>query len=324
MNQQNLSANSAINISENVICETSHLGIIKISGDDATEFLQGQFSNDVTLVNENTSQLNSYNSPKGRMYCSFQLCQKNSDYFMILPNDIMEMVSKRLRMFVMRAKVEIEDISQQWSSLGIAGKSLTGSSLNIPNEINATSQREDGMLIRLPGTVERVIAIGNNAFVETLKQPLVDSYKTADHTHWKRLDIHAGIPNIYHTTLENFVPQMVNLPLVNGVSFNKGCYPGQEVVARMHYLGKLKKRMYRITIDTQELPHPGDNIYESNTDNQQSVGEVVDAQFNSEGQVDSLAVIQVASAENNTLHLSKVHGPLIRIETLPYSFEQQK
>ena len=115
---------------------------------------------------------------------------------------------------------------------------------------------------------------------------------------------------------------MVNLQLVNGVSFTKGCYPGQEVVARMHYLGKLKKRMYRITIESNTLPDVGENIYIHDSENSQSVGQLVDAQPNDHGTIDALAVLQIAHAEGSDLRISSQEGAKLSVQTLPYAFQQ--
>jgi len=315
------SHNNNTKIHETVLCDTSHLGIIKIDGEDASAFLQGQFSNDVALVDESTTQLNSYNSPKGRMYASFRLCKIEDAYYLILPNELMEMISKRLRMFIMRSKVTLNDVSDSWSSFGLSGSDLDKCINNLPNRMDEISSIDDVYFIQVPGVERRYLCIGENEKINSAKTQLAKQLTHADSHHWQRLDIHAGLANIYSTTQEEFVAQMVNLQLVNGVSFTKGCYPGQEVVARMHYLGKLKKRMYRISIDTAELPGNGSNIYESGTENQQSVGQIVDAQINDKGGLDALAVLQIASAENQQLQLNSVDGPSIQVESLPYSYE---
>jgi len=316
-----LKQTTEIDINESVICDTSHLGIIKVSGEDTSTFLQGQFSNDINLLSETNSQLNSYNSAKGRMFASFRLFQKNEDYLLLLPREIIEPIIKRLRMFVMRSKVVLDDLSDNWKSIGLSGPAINKELTQVPENIDGVVH--DGLVsfIHIPGVNTRVLIVGPNDEIDKITNELNKKLTPTDANHWKRLDIHAGLPNIYSTTQESFVAQMVNLPLVNGVSFTKGCYPGQEVVARMHYLGKLKKRMYRIIIEDNTTPTPGENLYLGDNENSQSIGEIVDAQPNNTAGIDALAVIQVNAIEKGNIRLATQDGPTVNVGELPYSFE---
>ncbi len=317
MSETSIKETSEITIDENIICEIDHLGIIKITGEDALAFLHGQFSNDVKTLDNNQSQWNSYNNPKGRLFTTFRLCKLEQGYFMLMPRELIEPVVKRLRMFVMRSKVTLDDLSSTWKSLGFAGNKL---SIPTPTGMNEIQQENSVNWIRIPGVTTRVLCFGENSDIEEIKLQFSDMLKFCNSNHWRRLDIHAGIANIFADTYEEFVAQMVNLQLTDGVSFTKGCYPGQEVVARMHYLGKLKKRMHRITINTNELPKLGENIYDSTSENQQSIGKIVDVQKNEKGSLDALAVIQVANVESKGLQLSGADDASIVVEELPYSF----
>ena len=318
MSKTSIKETSDIAIDENVICETDHLGMIKVTGEDAQAFLHGQFSNDVKALDNNQSQWNSYNNPKGRLFTTFRLCKLEQSYFMLLPQALIEPVIKRLRMFVMRSKVTLDDISSTWKSLGFAGNELP---IPTPATMNEIQQENNVNWIRIPGAITRVLCFGENDNVEKMKLAFSDKLTLSNNHHWRRLDIHSGIATIFADTYEEFVAQMVNLQITDGVSFTKGCYPGQEVVARMHYLGKLKKRMYRITINSNELPTLGENIYDAASENQQSVGKIVDAQKNEKGSLDALAVLQIASAESKDLRIANIDGANISIEDLPYSFE---
>ena len=313
-----------IDSNENVICDTTFLGIIKVTGEDASTFLQGQFSNDINLLNESNSQLNSYNSPKGRMYASFRLFKNDNVYFLLLPQEIIEPIIKRLRMFVMRSKVVLEDLSDSWKAIGLSGPAIKKEITQIPEDTDGVVHDGPTSFIRVPGLDTRVLIVGPNEEIDKITNDLIEKLTPTDSNHWKRLDIHAGLPNIYSTTQESFVAQMVNLPQVNGVSFTKGCYPGQEVVARMHYLGKLKKRMYRIVINSDTAPTPGENLYLGDNENTQSVGEIVDAQPNNNSSIDALAVIQVNAIEKSSLRLAAIDGPTVNVTELPYSFESDK
>lgn len=308
-----------------VVCDTNHLSIIKVSGDDAKAFLQGQFSNDVNLLNELDTQLNSYNSPKGRMYTAFRLCLLDSNYYILLPTATVEPVLKRLKMFVMRSNVTLEDFSTQWKTLGISGEGLNETleehTLTLPANSNQSVKIGQKYLINITkhtSETPRVLLVGPEQEIIDTKNKLKEQLPLVGNEHWKRLDIHAGIPNIYENTMESFVAQMINFQLIDGVSFTKGCYPGQEVVARMHYLGKLKKRMYRVSLNSAAMPD--DKIFDTSGGNQQSVGQIVDAQKNEKGGFDALAVIQVAAADSGALKLGALDGESIAIETLPYAF----
>ena len=316
----------ALPLSNTTVCNTSHLSIIKIDGADAKAFLQGQFSNDVALLNDTDTQLNSYNSPKGRMYTAFRLCNFDSSYYMILPKEVTEAVLKRLKMFIMRSNVTLEDISDHWKTLGVSGTemndALESQNVTLPENINQSTQCGKKFLINLSSDTPRALFIGPESEIVDTRIALKEKYPLTESEHWLRLDIHAGIPNIYANTMESFVAQMINFQLIDGVSFTKGCYPGQEVVARMHYLGKLKKRMHRVTLDSSAKPD--DKIYDASGDNEQSVGQIVDAQENENGGFDALAVLQVKAADANKLKLGSLEGEDISLETLPYSFPADK
>ncbi len=139
--------------------------------------------------------------------------------------------------------------------------------------------------------------------------------------YWALLDVRAGIPTVYPETVEAFVPQMTNMQLVDGVSFTKGCYTGQEIVARMQYLGKLKRRMYLAHVDTAEPPKAGDPLFSPQNASGQGAGRVVDARPAPEGGYDLLAVAEIESAENGELHLVGDRGPLLQLQELPYSLD---
>lgn len=316
-----MTATNPISIDENVICSLDELKVIKITGEDARTFLQGQFSNDVNGLENGHGQLNSYNSPKGRMYACFYLTCIDDAFFMLVPADIIDMLVKRLRMFIMRSQVTLEDMNTTIQCYGFHGAQTLNqlaSKVNLPSNTLEATNSNGNILLKL--NEKRLVAFGET--IQQITESLDNSIIRTNNNHWRRLDIHAGIPNIFSASQEEFVAQMVNLPLIGGVSFTKGCYPGQEVVARMHYLGKLKKRMYRITIDTDKVPLPATNIYEKESGNTQSVGQIVDAQLNESGNVDALAVLQIKSAEESVLCLNSTDGPSITLQSLPYAFPE--
>ena len=138
---------------------------------------------------------------------------------------------------------------------------------------------------------------------------------------WSLMEIRAGMPTVFEDTLEAFVPQMANLQLIGGVSFTKGCYTGQEVVARMQYLGKLKRRMYHAHVDTAQAPARGAELFSPSSESAQGAGRVVDVAASPQGGYELLAVIQISSAEAGDLHLESAEGPRLHLLDLPYAFE---
>ena len=305
----------------NVIADLSDLALIRARGEDALNFLNGQLSNDVRQVDAAHSQLASWCSPKGRMLVIFRIFRRGSDYLLQLPAVLEESMLKRLRMFVMRAKVTLDSMDAELVSIGLSGpdaeKIVRETAGFAPNGGNACETRDEISVLSLPGPYPRFQIIASAGAAMKLWGGLKAKATPVGPPVWAWLDIMAGIPTVYPETSEAFVPQMANLEIVGGVHFKKGCYPGQEIVARMQYLGKLKQRMYRAHIDT-ELVRPGNAIYAPDLPGQ-SAGTVVDAQKAPEDGYDLLAVVQISSATNGMLHLGSADGPQLALHSLPYS-----
>jgi hypothetical protein len=310
-------------ISENtVIADLSPLGIIRVTGEDAADFLQGQFSNDIAQVDEQHAQLSSYCNPKGRILASFWLYRTGDTFYMLLPADTLAATLKRLRMYVLMSKVTLEDASEELVCIGLAGagseKALQQQLGAAPAEASATIHHSGMSAIRLPGNSLRYLVVGTNAGMQALWQALRESNTPVGYRAWQLLDIEAGLPSVYADNVEAFVPQMLNLHAIGGVSFKKGCYPGQEIVARMHYLGKLKRRMYRAHIDTDTPPKVGEGIFAADSDSGQGAGRIVMSSPAAKGGFEVLAVVQVSSAEQGDVHLLSADGPKLNFIDLPY------
>jgi len=239
----------------------TQLGLLKISGQDACQFLQGQLTNDVTLLGKNW-QFSGYCNPKGRLIALLILWQQGDDFYALLHQSLLESVQKRLAMYVMRSKVTISEV-QEPSLLGIHSeaelKSLTSDSALDYENILSNGHGE----ITLSNDIACLRI--NNRFLLVGDKTLKESRTNADpeNTTWQQADIAEGLPQVTDGSTELFIPQMLNLDLLNGINFKKGCYTGQEIVARMHYLGKLKQRMFVCdykTNNNQEF-QPGDKIY---------------------------------------------------------------
>lgn len=306
----------------NILADLSHFGIIKVEGEEAESFLQNQFSNDIHSVNPSQSQLSAYCSPKGRMLAGFQIFKFENAYFLRLPASILEATLKRLRMYVLRSKVTLEDASTQWVRFGISGiesvSVLQKEFSSVPSNINEVVQIAQICIIRLPGSIPRFELHGEREAMQKRFEQLSTVATPVGMHAWNWLAIKAGVPEIYPQTVEDFVPQMVNYAALNGISFKKGCYPGQEIVARMHYLGKLKRRMYLLHTDSNTLPSPGDEIY-CKSSGDSSCGKIVDAQCSPEGGIDLLAVVQIAKAEAELLYLDASNNTSLQMGKLPYT-----
>ncbi len=305
------------------LCDLSDQGLIRVSGEDAVAFLQGQFTNDARKVDAGHSQLSSYCSPKGRMMALFRVFQRGEDIYLLLPRERLDTVLKRLRMFVLRAKVTLEDVSDHLAIAGIAGAcagELLPASPARPDECATAGGLT---VIRVAGDRDRFLLVGEPDVMQAWWRQARSAATPAAADTWPLLDIRAGLPSVVDATAEAFVPQMANLQLVNGVSFTKGCYTGQEVVARMQYLGTLKRRMYRVRING-DCPAAGTELFSASSASGQGAGKVVDARPSPDGGCEALVVCQISSMDAGDLRVGSEQGALLSVADMPYPFEAEK
>ncbi len=306
--------------------DLSHLRFIQISGDDAEFFLQGQCTSDIRKVSPEHHQLAGYCTPKGRMLANFRIFSHQGSYTLQLPSDTAEALLKRLSMYILRSKVRLEDISDRLVAIGLAGdcatELLATTFKNIPESPGDSVQQDGITLMRIPGPSQRFEIIAQPEQATGLWQAFTNAAKPTNQELWSLLDIRSGIPTIHAGTAEAFVPQMVNMQLLDGVSFDKGCYVGQEVVARMKYLGELKRRMYLARADAANPPQPGDELYSNvETESGQGAGKVVMSAPSPQGGYELLVVIANSCLEANALHLGDSSGAKLELLSLPYRFE---
>jgi folate-binding protein YgfZ len=298
-----------------VLADLSQVGTLRVSGEDAQSFLQNLLSNDIREVSSSQAQFSSFNSAKGRMLANFLISREGEDYLLQLPASLTEAMRKKLSMYVLRAKVKITDISENLIVLGLSGtdsqKILNNQGIILPESTLGKSQTPTGSLIKFSET--RFQLNVNPEQAESLWLSLSAQATPAGNACWDWLNIRAGLPVILPETQEQFVPQMANFDLIGGINFKKGCYPGQEIVARMHYLGKLKRRMYLAHLDS--TAKAGDELYGTDPAGQ-SCGMIANAAAAPGGGFDVLAVIQTESYEANAVHLSS--GAALHFEALPY------
>ncbi|MDZ4142178.1 MAG: folate-binding protein [Methylotenera sp.] len=305
---------------ENVICDLSHLDLLEMSGEDAVSFLQGQVTNDVKLLNGNNAHYTGYCSPKGRLLALLFAYSLQGKVYLQLNHKLAEPIAKRLRMYVMRSKVIINNVSDTSVRIGLSGNDmpeLLGEYfVQIPQQAYELINTANGVLIRLPGSTPRFEVVCETERAKEIWAALKNRCKPVGKPCWEWLEVQAGIPDIYLNTQEEFVPQMVNLDLLGVINFKKGCYTGQEIVARTHYLGKVKRRTYLAHLNTPTPPQAGNDVVNQNNE---AVGKVVRCAPAPAGGYDMLAEIRLESIENGDL---MVNGVKVNIQQLPYSLSE--
>ena len=303
-----------------VMADLSQLGLLAFSGEDTAEFLQNQFTNDVRGLHANGAAWNGYCSAKGRLLANFLMWKSGADTCLQMSGDIRETVLKRLKMFVLRSKVNARDATDENVRLVLAGLNaqavLADAGLPLPDATMKTASNTQGQTVRI-GEDKFVLVISpinSPAIWEVLSRHA----RPVGASVWDWLRLSNGIPMITAATQEEFVPQMINWEILGGVSFQKGCYPGQEIVARTQYLGKLKRRMYLAHVKGNEPPIPGDALYTPDMEGQAS-GMVVNAAPAPEGGFDLLAVAQIDSVSaSQPIHWKSASGPVLSLKRQPY------
>jgi folate-binding protein YgfZ len=299
-----------------VIAPLTHLGLLACSGDEAKTFLHNQVTSDINHLNVNAAQHSAWCSGKGRMVASFLLFRNGPDFQIQLSSDLVAMIHKRLQMYVLRAKVKIADLSASRELIGLSGPqaevALQAAGLPVPARLLETAAFADGTVIRLASRFEIVVA--SEAAVD-LWQRLSAKARPVGTAVWQWLDIKAGIPLITDATKEEFVPQMANFDQLGGVSFHKGCYPGQEVIARTQYLGKVKRHLYRISA---AAPMAAGNPIYSPENPEHPCGMVANAAPSPDGGYAALAVIQENFVDAGDLELATPGGSRITTELVTF------
>ncbi len=309
-----------------IFCDLGQFGTLRVSGEEAQSFLQNLLSNDISEVSSTRAQLSSLNNAKGRMLATLLIWREGDDYLLQLPRVLCEPIRKKLAMYVLRSKVKVSDASDGIISLGLSGanaqeilRAQFGELPQQPLGVNCSTQ---GSVTKIGETRFQVNTTAANA--AALWAALGRHGQPVGSACWDWLNIRSGIPVILPQTQEQFVAQMVNLELIGGVSFKKGCYPGQEIVARMQYLGKLKRRMYLAHLelsgnpDGSDAPRAGDELFCADMEGQASSGMIVNAAPAPNGGYDVLATVQIAGRETQVVHWRSLQGEPLEFLPLPY------
>lgn len=318
------------NLAQGFICELDHLGLIVAQGEDSATFLHNQLSNDVEHLQQHEVRLAAYCSAKGRMLASLTYWKMDDQLVLQLDRSIQATLLKRLQMFVLRAKTKLSDGNEKFRSLGLGGANAAALLKNwfpvLPddscNKVDSAAESPVGSLLFVG------MAFGHPRYQWILPQDLADA--TLQHVlsaasslivcaaqAWRRMDIEAGVPRIIAATQEKFVPQMVNFELIGGVNFKKGCYPGQEVVARSQYLGKLKRRMAIATVAVEDL-QAGTEVFNP-AEPDQPCGMIVNAEAHPASGFICLVELKLADLEAGQVCVGAANGTALQFLPLPYT-----
>lgn len=293
--------------------ELTHLGVIRVTGDDAVTFLQGQLTQDVALMANNEARLAAFCNAKGRMQASFVVFRRGADLLLVCSRDILPATLKRLSMFVLRAKAKLSDASAEFALYGVAGAAVA----QLAGRTGALWEKaeigETSLVFLHPGAGQAralcCLPAGSPA-------PQGSPISLAD---WQWLGVRSGIAMITQPIFEAFVPQMLNYESVGGVNFKKGCYPGQEIVARSQFRGTLKRRAY--VAHTAGTPAVGQEVFHA-SDASQPCGLVAAAAPNPAGGFDAIVSMQTsaaADAADGRLTLGSASGEALTLLPLPYA-----
>jgi hypothetical protein len=294
-------------------------GLIGIDGPDAAPFLHALATNDVEGLGADSVRFGGLCTAKGRMFASFYVWRTDGGLVVQVAADILAALLKKLSMYILRSKVKLTDLGVGITLLGIGGPKADALVGQLAGKVPDVRQ-----LLSMPGG--HVMRLDRNRFVLALEpQAAIDLWpkavaiaRPAGSAAWRWLEIAAGQPRVVAATQEAFVPQMLNMEIadVGGLVFTKGCYPGQEVVARTQYLGKIKRRMYRVALAAPVLP--GTDVFTPESAGQHC-GSIVNVAPSPDGGFEALLVVQSSGAEAGEVHVGSPDGPLVRFLSLPYS-----
>lgn len=295
-------------------------GLLAVRGIDAAKFLQGQLTCNLNYISHDHSSLGARCNPKGRMQSSFRLVQQGDGYLLAMSADLVERQLAELQKFAVFSKSKLSDESNQWQCFGLfQGEQALEDELGISlaSEIGSVVQHNNMLAIRISEQLSELWVEAAQA--SCVEKKLAQHLEQLENNAWQLELIRCGTAHICDKNFESYIPQMLNLPAQDGVSFKKGCYTGQEIVARMQYLGQQKRHMLRFTSSDQQVPEVGTAIFTNQ--GQSKAGEVVSAASTAEG-IELLAVVQVDALETG-LCLEDSSHPL-QNAPLPYSIDVER
>lgn len=302
-------------------CVLSHEGVLAVRGSDAGKFLQGQLTCNLNYLNEHFASLGARCTQKGRMQSSFRIVLEGDGCLLAMAHELIEPQLADLKKYAVFSKSKLTDESAAWLRLGLdhGDAALAALDLTLRAETGVVARAGGLLAIRVsPARAELWVPA---AEAERVRSVVAEHAREARLNDWLLGQVRAGIGQVMAQTREAFIPQMINLQAVDGVSFKKGCYTGQEIVARMQYLGKLKQHLYRLHLEGDVVPEPGTSLF--SPIHASAVGDVVLAARGEQG-VELLAVLRADAAEHGHLHLGSVDGARLNLLDLPYTLDRDR
>ncbi|BBP46136.1 tRNA-modifying protein YgfZ [Thiosulfatimonas sediminis] len=316
-----------------VLTSLSHQALLKVSGDDAQAFLQGQLTSDINQVSDTQAQMSAYCDPKGNVLAIFTVFKYQGDFYLSFDGSLSQSIQKRLQMFVMRSAVKIEDVANQLIQIGFAGEFAD---IDVQRRLESKVKTvfetalskdpsiADVLIIKVPGPYHKYAIFGPAEQMQTVWTKLRVNCDVTNHNDWQLLDIAAAVPNVTDKTSGQFTAQFLNLDKFSAISFKKGCFPGQEIIARIHYRGKITKRMLRIRLQENLDLHAGDVL--ALTDSQGKIHklDVINCRADIFNGCLCNAIGTLKSLDAVEGELQSSEGQSAIIEPLPYSILEEK
>ena len=339
-------AQSSLN--STIISDLSYLDLLSIEGEDAETFLQGQLTCDISKVNEHSLQMGAYCTPKGRMVTSFRALKIDQTFYLLMEPGLFQPTQKTLGKYIVFSKAEIKNARNDFVTLGLAGpeaENLLKEICPVPEAINSVTQNDTITCVRIAGSPSdsdaesrpRFLLFCNQDSARDIWEKLANNTTPVGQNAWHLLDVLSGYGQVEESTVEQFLPHNLNYQNIDAVSFKKGCFTGQEVIARMHYRGKLKSRLFLADIRTSEsdieVLKPGSGLFIKEGDKFKRTGELVNIAIagttsnNGAEYFDCkmLALLPSTSPDETTVYLSNEGGNAMtmRILELPYKTEPE-
>ncbi|MFT0213155.1 folate-binding protein [Pseudomonas sp. F1_0610] len=300
----------------------SHEGLLSIRGIDAKQFLQGQLTCNLNYLDDARSSLGARCTPKGRMLSNFRIVQEADGYLLAMDKSLVELQLNELKKYAVFSKSTLTDATEQWVRFGLYQPEpmLEVLGIELAKQANSVAHANQMLAIRINDDHCELWADAD--YAACLHKRLANHMQETDLNFWKLGLIRAGIGLVNANTSDSFIPQLFNMPALDAVSFKKGCYTGQEIVARMQYLGKLKRHLHRFLINTDQLPKLGTSIVSATSKG--AVGEIVSAALNETQQVEILAIVPEQAFEADQLIVDNDQGLALQLLDLPYSIDADK
>jgi folate-binding protein YgfZ len=316
-----LALTEALHTDSAFFCVLAHEGLLAVRGPDASKLLQGQLTCNLNYLDEHSASLGARCTPKGRMLSSFRILQQGDGYLLAMATELLSEQLAELQKYAVFSKSKLTDASALWVRFGLQGGDAVLTSLGLELQAASDSIARHAELIALRLSDGRCELWAPRAHAEQLQAQLAAQLAPAPLNSWLLAQVRAGIGQVFGATREAFIPQMINLQALGGVSFKKGCYTGQEIVARMQYLGKLKRRLYRLSLAGSDIPALATPLF--SPIHASSVGDVVLAARSDNG-VELLAVLQEDALNDGRIYLASLEGNALQRLELPYTLDSDR